>query len=79
MSGARVVVGTGEDETMINSVDVVHAHIEKEFVRRHANRVLHGHPSPTLWLERVIPVAHILEEGARCLGSKGTSGGYGEP
>ena len=53
---------------MMNSVDVVHAHIEKDLVRRHANRVLHGHPSPTLWLERDIPVAHILEEGARARG-----------
>jgi oxygen-independent coproporphyrinogen-3 oxidase len=36
---------------------------------RHANRVLHGHPSPTLWLERDIPVNHILEEGARPRGA----------
>ena len=50
---------------IMDSVDAVRAHIEKELGKRHANRVLHGHPSPTLWLERDIPVAQILEEGAR--------------
>jgi hypothetical protein len=76
MAGEQTVmtatdVGTGEDETKMNSVDVVHAHIEKELGRRDANRVRHGHPSPTLWLERDIPVAHILEEGARARGDIG--------
>src|SRR5262245_12936541 len=50
---------------MLDSVDAVHAQIEKALGRRHANRVLHGHPSPSLWLERDIPIGQILEDGAR--------------
>jgi hypothetical protein len=48
-----------------NTVERVHEEIEKEVLRRHSNRVLHGHPSPMLWLERDVPVAEVLEERAR--------------
>ena len=50
---------------MNDTVERVHEEIEQEVLRRHSNRVLHGHPSPTLWLERDVPVAEILEERAR--------------
>jgi oxygen-independent coproporphyrinogen-3 oxidase len=53
---------------MMDSVDAVHAQIEKALGRRHVNRVLHGHPSAMLWLERNIPVADILEEGVHRAG-----------
>ena len=46
-------------------VERAHEQIDREVLRRHSNRVLHGHPSPVLWLERDVPVAKILEERAR--------------
>jgi hypothetical protein len=39
----------------------VHEQIDRELPRRHSNRVLHGHPSPNLWLERDVPVADLLD------------------
>jgi oxygen-independent coproporphyrinogen III oxidase len=50
---------------MMDSVNAVHDQIEKALGRRHVNRVLHGHPSTMLWLERDVPVAEILEQGMR--------------
>src|SRR5438094_4819528 len=35
--------------------------IDREVSRRHANRVLHGHPSPLFWLDQDIPVESIME------------------
>src|SRR5438034_10232081 len=54
-----------EDEAVKDKVGRVHEEIDREVLRRHSNRVLHGHPSPMLWLERDVPVAEVLEERAR--------------
>lgn len=43
----------------------VHERIDKELPRRHANRVLHGHPSPMFWLEREVPVADLVRKRNR--------------
>lgn len=43
----------------------VHERIDKELPRRHANRVLHGHPSPMFWLERDVPVADLVRKHNR--------------
>jgi hypothetical protein len=45
---------------MDETVQRVHELIDKELPRRHANRVLHGHPSPMFWLERDVPAADIV-------------------
>ena len=42
---------------MDDPVQRVHDLIARELPRRQSNRVLHGHPSPMLWLERDVPVA----------------------
>jgi oxygen-independent coproporphyrinogen-3 oxidase len=46
-------------------VQRVHELIEKELPRRHSNRVMHAHPSPTLWLEQDVPLAEIVGGRAR--------------
>lgn len=50
---------------MNEQVERVHERIDKELARRHANRVLHGHPSPMFWLEREVPVADLVRERNR--------------
>jgi oxygen-independent coproporphyrinogen-3 oxidase len=50
------------------TVERVREQIEREVARRHANRVLHGHPSPMFWLEREVPVAEILRKRNRSAG-----------
>ena len=40
---------------MNDPVQRVHDLIARELPRRQSNRVLHAHPSPTLWLERDVP------------------------
>ena len=50
---------------MSDRVQHVREQIDREVLRRHSNRVLHGHPSPTLWLERDVPVARVLQDRAR--------------
>src|SRR5262249_46388382 len=67
-AGSAQAPSPSERNAMLDSVEAVHAHIDKELGRRHVNRVLHGHPSTMLWLERNIPVTDILEEGARPTG-----------
>src|SRR5262249_26255860 len=47
-------------DLMDDRVQRVHELIDRELPRRHANRVLHGHPSPMFWLERDVPVAEIV-------------------
>src|SRR5206468_12172529 len=39
----------------------VREQIDREVSRRHANRVLHGHPSPLFWLDQHIPVEPVME------------------
>ena len=39
----------------------VREQIDREVSRRHANRVLHGHPSPQFWLDQDIPVETVME------------------
>ena len=39
----------------------VREQIDREVSRRHANRVLHGHPSPLFWLDQDIPVGTVME------------------
>src|SRR2546429_2700418 len=39
----------------------VREQIDREVSRRHANRVLHGHPSPLFWLDQDIPVETVME------------------
>jgi hypothetical protein len=41
---------------MDDRVQPVHEQIDRDQLRRHSNRVLHGHPSPTLWDEPDVPV-----------------------
>lgn len=50
---------------MDDPVQRVHDLIARELPRRQSNRVLHAHPSPTLWLERDVPVADILRDRPR--------------
>lgn len=50
---------------MNDQVLLAHERIDKELPRRHANRVLHGHPSPMFWLEREVPVADIVRKRNR--------------
>src|SRR5262249_51165951 len=52
-------------EPLMNQVQDIHQVIDKELTRRHSNRVLNGHPSPTLWLERDVPTSDILAWRAR--------------
>jgi oxygen-independent coproporphyrinogen-3 oxidase len=46
---------------MDDRVQRVHEQIDRDRLRRHSNRVLHGHPSPTLWDEPDVPVDEILK------------------
>jgi oxygen-independent coproporphyrinogen III oxidase len=46
---------------MDNRVQRVHEQIDRDRLRRHSNRVLHGHPSPTLWDEPDVLVDEILK------------------
>ena len=46
---------------MDDRVQRVHEQIDRDRLRRHSNRVLHGHPSPTLWDEPDVPVDDILK------------------
>ena len=46
---------------MDDRVQRVHKQIDRDRLRRHSNRVLHGHPSPTLWDEPDVPVDEILK------------------
>jgi hypothetical protein len=41
----------------------VHEQIDRDGLGRHSNRVLHGHPSPTLWDEPDVPVVLRQELG----------------
>lgn len=53
------------EEQVMDQVQRVHELIHRELPPRQSNRVLHGHPSPTLWLERDVPTAEILGWRAR--------------
>ena len=55
---------TGWRWGMDDRVQRVHEQIDRDRLRRHSNRVLHGHPSPTLWDEPDVPVDEILNGGA---------------
>ena len=46
------------------SVRTVQAYIETQRSRRQSNRVLHGHPSPLLWLDRDVSVPAVMAERA---------------
>jgi oxygen-independent coproporphyrinogen-3 oxidase len=46
---------------MHDRVQRVHEQIDRDRLRRHSNRVLHGHPSPMLWDEPDVPVDEILK------------------
>jgi oxygen-independent coproporphyrinogen-3 oxidase len=46
------------------SVSAVQAYIEAQRGRRQSNRVLHGHPSPLLWLDRHVDVPAVMAERA---------------
>ena len=48
---------------MDDRVQRVHEQIDRDRFRRHSNRVLHGHPSPTLWDEPDVPVAPARSTG----------------
>ena len=52
---------TGWRWEMDDRVQRVHEQIDRDRLRRHSNRVLHGHPSPTLWDEPDVPVDEILK------------------
>jgi oxygen-independent coproporphyrinogen-3 oxidase len=54
---------------MTAPVQRVHELIEKELPRRHSNRVMHAHPSPTLWLEQDVPLSDIV--GSRATSATG--------
>ena len=49
----------------MRNVQAVHAFVEKHRRRRQSNKVLHGHPSPTHWLERDIAMPEVLRARAR--------------
>jgi oxygen-independent coproporphyrinogen-3 oxidase len=56
---------------MDDPVRRIHEVIDKKLPRRHSNRVMHAHPSPTLWLERDVPLQEIVRgrawsETGRC-------------
>jgi oxygen-independent coproporphyrinogen-3 oxidase len=56
---------------MDDPVQRVHEQIDRELPRRHSNRVMHAHPSPTLWLERDVPLGEIVGNRGRSeLGSR---------
>ena len=48
----------------MRDVQAVHAFVEKHRRRRQSNKVLHGHPSPTHWLERDIAMDEVLRTRA---------------
>ena len=43
-------------------LSAIHAYIETQRGRRQSNRVLHGHPSPLLWLDRNVDVPAVMAE-----------------
>ena len=47
----------------MRDVQAVHAFVEKHRRRRQSNKVLHGHPSPTHWLELDIAMDEVLVGG----------------
>jgi oxygen-independent coproporphyrinogen-3 oxidase len=47
-----------------DGVSAVQAYIETQRTRRQSNRVLHGHPSPLLWLDRDVSVPTVMAERA---------------
>ena len=49
----------------MHDVQAVHAFVEKHRQRRQSNKVLHGHPSPTHWLEPDIAMDEVLRSRAR--------------
>ena len=49
----------------MRDVQAVHAFVEKHRRRRQSNKVLHGHPSPTHWLEPDIAMDEVLRTRAR--------------
>src|SRR5207247_501767 len=52
-------------EAMDGPAQRIHELIDKELPRRHSNRVMHAHPSPTLWLERDVPLDEIVGSRGR--------------
>ena len=46
---------------MADSTHAIRDTLDQAVTRRHSNRVLHGHPSPSLWLERDVAVDAIAE------------------
>ena len=46
---------------MKDRAERVSEEIGRQVLRRHSNRVLHGHPSPLLWLHQDVPVEAIME------------------
>ncbi len=46
----------------MRDVQAVHAFVEKHRRRRQSNKVLHGHPSPTHWLEPDVAMDEVLVE-----------------
>lgn len=48
----------------MRDVQAVHAFVEKHRRRRQSNKVLHGHPSPTHWLELDIAMDEVLRTRA---------------
>ena len=49
---------------MITARDV-RTYIDKYRVRRQSNKVLHGHPSPGLWLDRNVSLPEVMRQRAR--------------
>ena len=47
------------------TVREVRAYIETHRVRRQSNKVLHGHPSPVLWLDRNVSLSEVMRQRAR--------------
>jgi oxygen-independent coproporphyrinogen-3 oxidase len=43
-------------------LDLARAYIEKQRHRRQSNKVLHGHPSPSFWLDRAVSVPEVLTQ-----------------
>ena len=43
----------------------VRAYIDRHRARRQSNKVLHGHPSPTFWLDRTVAVPDVMRQRAR--------------
>lgn len=56
------MIGANGNGTKGDRLKEVHAHIEKQRLRRQSNKVLHAHPSPLFWLERNLPVKEMMIE-----------------